>query len=366
MPPDPIHFRRTTLVEQTARALRQALQDGALVTPLPGEYPLAARLGVSRPTLRAALAVLAREGLLARRQGRRTHLTATAAALPRTAPPRICVVSPLPRGLIFPDEHPVLMQLHTGAVAKGIGWEEVLDRRLAGPKPEAGLGELVQSRPGVCWILLASTEAMQRWFARSGLPVLVLGTCHAGVELPSIDLNYRALGWHAAGVMLKHGHRQLGLILPAEPLAGDLACRAGFAAYLAQSPTPANLIEVHARENPRDLRAKLERLLATKNRPTALFCLRQSHTLGSLLHLLETGRHVPADLSLLARDLHPLLEATIPDFAHYSRPTSQLVSRTLRLTQTLLSGRSVPAQPSLVTPVFMAGRTLAAPAKTGS
>ncbi len=358
MPPDSLPFRRATLVEQAAQALRQALHDGTLPDPLPGEYQLAARLGVSRPTLRGALAMLAREGLLAQGQGRRTRLTATAATRPHTSPPRLCVVSPLTRGLIFPDEHPVLTQLHTGAAAKGIGWEEVLDARFGGAKPEARLQQLVRSRPGACWILLGATAAMQRWFVRAGLPTLVLGTCHTGVALPSIDINYPALGWHAAGVMLKQGHRQLALILPAEPLAGDLACRDGLAAYLAQAATPANLIEIKARENPRELRTKLDRLLALQPRPTVIFCLRQSHTLGSLLHLLENGRQVPGTVSLLARDMHPLLEAAIPDLAHYSRPTSQLVSRTLRLAQALLSGRPVPARPNLITPVFIPGQTL--------
>lgn len=361
MPSDALPFRRASLVEQTTQALRAALRSGALADPLPGEHALSARLGVSRPTLRAALAVLAREGILALAQGRRAQLTQRPARpADPGGPPMICVLSPLSRALIVPEQHPILLQLHARFADKGITWQEIFDQRLTAADPGTRLHQLVKQYPAACWIMLGATAAMQRWFARADLPCLVLGSCHEGVALPSVDINYRALGWHVAGVLLKHGHRQLALSLPLQPLAGDLACKAGLMDYLAQSATPATLVELHAREEPRELRLKLDRLLAQKPRPTALFCLRQTHALGSLLHFLETGRRIPQDISLIARDMHPLLEASMPDLAHYSRPTEQLVNRAVRLTQTLLSGRDVPAKPSLVTPVFMAGRTLSA------
>jgi hypothetical protein len=358
----PLPFRRRSLVEQAAQALRGALLDGTLSDPLPGEHTLSAQLGISRPTLRAALAILAREGLLAAARGRRTRLNRRRLrAGTRSGPPLVCIVSPQARSVILPDEHPVLLQLHARFAANGIAWEEVFDRKLAGPRPETRLRELSARHPRACWLMLASTAPMQRWFAQSGLPALVLGSCHADILLPSIDINYRAMGWHAAGVMLKHGHRRLALVLPSQLLAGDLACVKGVRAYLAQASTPTKLIEINAGPDPRTLRLKLDRMLALTDRPTAIFCLMQSHALTTLLHLLEQGRRLPADVSLIARDLHSLMESAMPDLAHYSRPVIRVTSRALRLTQALLAGRSVPAQPSLINPVFLPGRTLAAP-----
>jgi hypothetical protein len=358
----PLPFRRRSLVEQAAQALRGALLDGTLSDPLPGEHTLSAQLGISRPTLRAALAILAREGLLAAARGRRTRLNRRRLrAGTRSGPPLVCIVSPQARSVILPDEHPVLLQLHARFAANGIAWEEVFDRKLAGPRPESRLRELSARHPRACWLMLASTAPMQRWFAQSGLPALVLGSCHADILLPSIDINYRAMGWHAAGVMLKHGHRRLALVLPSQLLAGDLACVKGVRAYLALASTPTKLIEINAGPDPRTLRLKLDRMLALTDRPTAIFCLMQSHALTTLLHLLEQGRRLPADVSLIARDLHSLMESAMPDLAHYSRPVIRVTSRALRLTQALLAGRSVPAQPSLINPVFLPGRTLAAP-----
>lgn len=66
----PIRAPRTLVAEVTAN-LRRAIQTGALSLEreLPAEPELARQLGVSRGTLRAAIATLEHEGLLARHQG---------------------------------------------------------------------------------------------------------------------------------------------------------------------------------------------------------------------------------------------------------------------------------------------------------
>jgi GntR family transcriptional regulator len=66
----PIRAPRTLVAEVTAN-LRRAIQTGALSLEreLPAEPELARQLGVSRGTLRAAIATLEHEGLLTRHQG---------------------------------------------------------------------------------------------------------------------------------------------------------------------------------------------------------------------------------------------------------------------------------------------------------
>jgi GntR family transcriptional regulator len=67
----PLHSRLET-------ALRRLIRDRAISTGavLPGELDLAARLGVSRHTVRHALGVLTNEGLLRRERGRGTTVVA--------------------------------------------------------------------------------------------------------------------------------------------------------------------------------------------------------------------------------------------------------------------------------------------------
>ena len=65
------HTSPVPLYHQAARALEQAIEDGRLPrgSKLDSELDLAERLGISRPTMRAALKQLVDKGLLVRRRG---------------------------------------------------------------------------------------------------------------------------------------------------------------------------------------------------------------------------------------------------------------------------------------------------------
>ena len=77
-----------------------------------------------------------------------------------------------------------------------------------------------------------------------------------------------------------------------------------------------------------------------------------------MLHTCEAGLRVPRDLSIVARDSNPVVDAAVPGLACYNTSTTKLARRTVRLVSALLAGRRVPARPSLVMPAFVAGMTL--------
>ena len=57
--------QRQTLTRQTVDALREGMANGIWKGFLPGERELCSFLQISRPTLRAALEIVEREGLIA-------------------------------------------------------------------------------------------------------------------------------------------------------------------------------------------------------------------------------------------------------------------------------------------------------------
>jgi DNA-binding LacI/PurR family transcriptional regulator len=224
------------------------------------------------------------------------------------------------------------------------------------------LQTLVASRSKLTWILLASTPATQAWFARAGVSALVLGSCHPGIVLPSVDIDYRAVGWHAAGLFAKYGHTRVAVLTPPQPLAGDLACKEGFADYFAQSAPDVAVVEIAAGEKPKQLCTRLDGAMQLRARPTGIFSLRQNLTLTAWLHLLQLKFAVPGDVALLSRDSHPLVDAALPGLAHYSRPVDLLAGKVIRLAQALLISRAVSTEPVRVMPEFIAGGTLGPPA----
>jgi DNA-binding LacI/PurR family transcriptional regulator len=355
----PLTFNRITVADQAATALRDAIHSGALADPLPGEHQLSRVLGISRPSVRAALAQLATAGLIVVQKGRRTRVARSSRTLRgRRSAPRVCIVCPLARKQML-AEHPVLLEMHAQLASRGVEWEEMFDAKLGGPHPESRLQALVAGREQACWILFAAPEPIHRWFAGAQVATIVLGSVAGGLKLPSIDLDHGAVGRHAAGAILRHGHSRVGMIGPAKPLPGDLACRRGFLATIREQVPAVAVTELGAPENPLEYRARLTRLLERTNRPTALFSMRPTLTLTLLTHVLASGLRIPADVSFVSRDTHELIESALPELTRYSSTATVLATRAVRLVTKLLSGHTLALEPNLVMPTFVAGHTLA-------
>ena len=109
--------QRQTLTKQTVDALREGMDSGIWKNALPGERELCRRFQVSRPTLRAALEIVQREGLIAVQQGKRSAILKR--RRPRLRAIRECValISKVPlysmsrnRIFLIDDMHRVLQE----------------------------------------------------------------------------------------------------------------------------------------------------------------------------------------------------------------------------------------------------------------
>ena len=352
----PRGFSRLSIADQAAGALRQAIRSGEIGDPLPGTHQLAAHFGISRPSISAALALLATEGLVVISKGRRTQLTGGGAHSP-PLPPAVCVLCPVASSTPLFVEHPVMLEMHVAFASLGVRWEAVFEPRLYTERPEARLKQLVTNRPHVCWILFSVPERIQQWFAAADVPVLVVGSCLSALKLPSADLNYGAVAWHAAGAMMHHGHRHIALIQPAKPQPGDVATRAEFLRYAERHGAGVTVTDWHAPERIAECGAKLDRLLAGPQPPTALFIML---TIMIMMRLIGSGIRIPREISIVSRDTHDLIDAALPELTRYTSTAIKLASRAVKLAMYLIAGHKIPEKPSLVMPAFVAGSTLAA------
>ncbi|MBL9216258.1 MAG: GntR family transcriptional regulator [Opitutaceae bacterium] len=352
---------RSPLAAQAADALRDGIRRGAWGDSLPPEKVLARQLGIGRYSLRAALARLVRDGVVAVHKGRRARIHRRPVARAGDARPELCLLTSSSPGAPSLIGHHLLLELRAELAGRQIGWTEEADARVDRPRPDAYLRQLVAGRRHACWLLVSVPAAVQRWFAQAGVPVLVAGSCHEGVRLPSVDIDYHAVGWHAAGALAQRGHRRVAVVLPSRPMPGDLACRRGFGAYLARRPAPLSVIELDAGPNPAALQHQLDRTFAGPDRPTAVLTLVLKDALGILFHLQRRRLQVPADVSLLSAENSPLLDQGLPELARYSVSPRKQARRIVRYTQALLAGNPLPARSSLITPAFVPGSTLAPP-----
>jgi len=349
--------RRLTLAAQAAAALRKAIAGGVWHDVLPSERQLCALLQVSRPTVRSALRTLATEGLIEVSPGRRMRLRARPRATAPGTRHIVGLVSLQPLSRLTLTAYQGISEMRAQLARQGFTTAELV---CAGRSPAAHRRQLeafMREHGPSCSVLLSVSREVQEWFTTRHLPALVLGSCHEAVALPSLDVDYRAVCRHAAGALLRAGHRRLAFLVPDFGVAGDLASEEGFREGVARHPAAAAVVVRH-RGTASDLASRVAALLRAPEAPTALVVARPLHTVTVLVALLRLGVRVPGQLSLIARDHDPVYAATI---AHYAFENDAFARRLSRLMLQLVGRGRLPPTPNLIFPRYVPGDTVRPP-----
>lgn len=350
--------QRPSLVAQTAQMLRAALDAGQWSGELPGERALCVRLGISRPTLRAALEQLRREGRLEVAHGRLTRILRPAS---RTARRRsvVALLSPVPLRNMPPFVMYWVDELREQLAAAGCALELHLSRAAFAARPARVLEGLVRRAPAAAWLLYLSTDAMQRWFQERSLPCLLAGSCAPGIQLPSVDVDYRAVCRHAAGRMFARGCHRPALVLPEGDYAGDRESEAGFReAWAGSSVAVGEPLVLRHDETPAGLSAQLDAARKPATGTDGFLVARSGHALTALTHLLRRGVRVPQNVAVISRDDDAFLDFVVPRVARYVSDPAQFARRLSRAALTLAQQGTAPIRPVRLMPRFVAGETL--------
>lgn len=352
--------RRPSLVALTLEVMRAGLRKGQWRDHLPGERDLCERFQVSRPTVRAALAQLQREGLLELTHGQRRRILAAPRAQ-ASGPWRkvIGLLSPLTLAEMPPFVLCWMDLLRTHLMQAGFELDLHVSRACFATQPSGALGAMVANAPAAAWVLLRSTERVQRWFLERGQPCVLAGSCAPGVILPSVDVDYRAAGRHAAGVLWRKQHRCVALLLPEGTLAGDAESEAGLREAFQRSDGGPGEVRVFRHDGTREgVIRRLDQALRRPDPTTAVVVARTAHALTVLTSLLQRGVRVPQDVAVIAPDDDRFLEHVTPSVTRY-RVSPEVFARRLVRTVLLLvdTGLADPKRVRLM-PRFVPGATV--------
>lgn len=352
--------RRSSLPIEVAGYLRQRLERGDWARVLPGEMELAGELQVGRNTIRAALAVLEKEGLIRTANGRRRQLVGQ---VKKGRPPlakQAVMLLPAPWQTLPPAT--LLWMDALRSRLHGAGWhlQIVVETAAFRRAPAAALESLVARHPGVVWILYRSTVAMQRWFEKGQFSAVIAGSCHAGVALPQVDTDFRAASRHAAARLLGLGHRRLAVLAPAVPFAGDEESLRGFREGV-EAVDGASLQVLPIEDSKASVIQALHGIWAINEGPTGIFTLEARHTATALTFLAKQGVAVPGAMSLVSRDHDGFLTHLIPEPARYERQPEAFAKKLEHLVVALGSGVPLRKSRHLIMPTFVSGETLGRP-----
>lgn len=353
-----------TVASQIAAQLRAELGQGAWRGWLPSERVLSRAVRASRNTVRSALEQLKADGLIEPVRGRGNRILslvkpASAHAHAKT----VGVLIPEPIGRLRPLIALWIDELKDLLIEEGYRLRIHEGRQYYQTNPARALERLAGQNIHSAWVLTLSSEAMQRWFARRHLPCLVAGSTFPDVSLPHYDLDYRAICRHAAGVLLRLGHRRLALLNRESRRAGDVDSELGFLEGVRGSSRADASVEVaYHRDDVESVARALKRLLDRKNPPTALLVCNSYAYLSAASLLAQRGLRVPQNLSLISRDDDPFLASLAPTPARYIVDPHTFAKKMLgALLQLLHRGAALRPQTQLL-PKFTAGGSTAAPA----
>lgn len=350
--------KRFSLVAQTAAILRDGITAGLWKDQFPGELTLCDRLQVSRVTLRAAFDQLQREGWCTAGQGRRRKIFAEPAR--RTGRPpsdRVSLLSPIPlqsfpTGAIFWAD-----ALRQNLATAGYRLDIVTNQLAFSHQPERALEALVHQSQSAGWVLYLSTAAQQQWFAARGLPCVVSGSCHQGIQLSSVDLDYAAACKHAVHVLAAKGRTRIAFLMPRSGQAGNLESERGFLAAASQLPAVQALVVHHDGSVP-GICAGLDRLLQRTRPCDGLLVAKPAHVATTLTHLLRKGARVGPDISLISRDDDPMLEHLVPVIARYHVDPEAFARKISRRVVDLVRAGVQRRHESRLVPELLKGETL--------
>lgn len=337
-------IRRISLVEQTVECLREGIRSERWKGHLPGSIKLAAELGVSRRTTRAAVATLVAEGVLAEGGSQGAYAIAlpemNMAAGPRRLRIGLLLQNPLedePR-----EVHLRFLRLADRLKSAGHFCEFVRVPPSKNPDKTGHLSKVVKTSAADAWILNRPSLQTVQWFIASKIPAMALGGRSAGLAVASTGIDAEQVLRQIVRRLVGLGHRRIVFLVHPTMLApteGPLV-RVFREELAAAGVKPGEFNVPVWEETPAGL-AGLFDSLYRYTPPTALICLPVGATFGTINHILRHGLRISEDVSLVSLRTDPCLDWILPGVttAHTRMDETVFFRRTLGWVKSVSTGK---------------------------
>jgi len=347
------------------RWLHSAILSGDLPpgARLPSEHALAGRFGYSRQTIRHAIGRLQSDGLLERRQGSGTFVTARAGALRRTGR-MVAVMTTYSNDYIFPD---IIRGIDGVLTGEGCS----LSLHITGNRTEreADCLQDILDRP-VDGLIVEATKsafpnpnlALYRQLAERGVPIVFINGFYAGLDAAQVLFDDEEAGRMAAGCLLDAGHKSLGGLFKVDDIQGHRR-HAGFLRAHHERGLPVRedrVIWFTTEDLPRIPGPDYDNVFRKRfEGVSGLVCYNDQVAVGVLETLRRLNLTVPGDVSVVGIDDSDLARMTVPKLTTVAHPGALLGRRAAGRLIGLMEGGMLPIH-DLMEPVLIQRESVAA------
>lgn len=350
---------RQLLRNDVLAALKNSIASGAWKETLPSERQLTERYQISRGTLRYALKILREEGVLRAIPGSGYRIERRPNSKPHGS-------TDISIGVLIGTP-----QRHRGS--HDSAWLSTLQQRVAkrgwhihihdgipeiSRSPSIGLEKLFKATRHSCWLLVRCSQETQRVFESDSVPAIVCGTPFPGVELPSIDIDFRATGRHVAGILAAKGHRRVGFLCRRSAFPGDEALFEGFKEGLASSPAHPSYKKIRYASQNNDFGSVLSQVTQSEDPITGVFIDCPFRYLGLFTQALKAGVRVPDDLSLISRYDSDFLNFLRPEPARYHYDPKKMAHKIHSELESRIQGDTLRSKRSVILPDYQPGASV--------
>ena len=350
--------RRTSLIVQAADALRRELRQRRWVDVLPSERSLCRLLHISRSSLRDALMIVERDGLIKISHGRKTRILRAAGHRNLRGAERKVVGALMPESLMAGAKTNLLQfaDLQQSLQNAGLTLEAHFNLHFSQPGAGRALETLVRDSQACCWLLFSPGRTVQHWFMTHSIPCLVDGFAYEGIRLPSIDVDHAASARHAVGKFLAAGHRRLVYLGGTQRAAGLLASEQGFSDALrsCRHADAASWI-VHHDGTVGRIQNVIRAVLHSGSPWTGMLIFDARSALAAVGCLRRLGAPVPERMAVISQNHDEFLELHEPTIASYDFDNDLYINRLSRLAITLALDGFLPAEATRLMTRFRPG-----------
>lgn len=351
--------QRQSLINQTVQALEERIYDKEWISILPSERALSQTLAVGRDTIRKALKIIEKKGIIYSPQigGRREINTPDSGIIPLFSPriKQVGLLSSVPIEKIHTSFFYEIYKLEEALSSKENRLSIISKPWVLQDNPEKHLEELILQYPCILWILYRCPQKIQEWFAEKNIPCLVRGQSYKPEKIYQLDTDWEATAHHAAGLLWRNGHTHASLIIPKQHMKGIESAARGFKSLKEETWTPHFIVDPGSPQ-------KLSQMLTNFHRQhpevTAITCSRPRHVLTCYSWATSLGIKIPDTLSLVSLAYEHFLDELYPSICCYNYNPQQSARRIVKSIIKLLNGESLTHSAEWIIPACKMGKSL--------